>query len=384
MKDISLQEGTQCTGCGACYNVCGTGAITMCADTEGFLYPKIDRMLCVKCGACESVCPMGKTRQMKSMPGAYYAYSKDEAIRRASSSGGVFTHLAQAILSKSGAVAGVMMDEAQTVRHVVIDSAEKLYMLRGSKYVQSDTGDIYRQIKQLLKAGKPVLFTGTPCQAAALRQYLSKDYDNLYVQDIICHGVPSPGVWQEYLRQTCRAADIAEVSFRDKTESWYNYALKITHQDGTAFLENKSENIYIRAFLSNLSLRPSCYDCQFKGDERAADITLADYWGVYDIHPELPGKNGISLVLTHTEKGERLLRSIQDSLVLGQTDRVRAIAMNPAYGKSVKMPARRAVFFGKIQAFPIRTLVDRYSSPSWAKRIYRWIRNLPMKVKRTE
>ncbi len=381
MSNVSLPNGALCSGCGACSNACCKGAIQMVADSEGFLYPHIDEALCIGCGACEKACPARKIKQPDTAPKAYYAWSKNEDIRTQSSSGGVFTHLTEYILSQGGVVVGAIMDEDLVVRHAVISSEDELYKLRTSKYVQSDTGDVYRQTKAALKAGKPVLFTGTPCQIAALKQYLSRDYESLYLQDIICHGVPSPGIWQEYLRQTQGGKDIETVSFRDKTESWYRYSLAISYKDGSSFRECYTDNDYMKAFLANLSLRPSCYQCHYRGIGRVSDITLADYWGVYTVHPELPGKNGISLVLTHSAKGERLLADIRNDIFQGETDFAKAISLNPAYTHGIKKPKGRTAFFQNFKKLPFQVLVVKYSrSPLW-KRVYRSCKSMIAKIK---
>ncbi len=381
MRDVSLPNGAFCSGCGACSNACSKGAIQMVADSEGFLYPHIDEALCVGCGACTKTCPAGKIKQPDTAPKAYYAWSKNEEIRKQSSSGGVFTHLAEYILSQGGVVVGAIMDENLVVRHAVIFSTDELCKLRTSKYVQSDTGDVYRQTKAALKSGKPVLFTGTPCQIAALKQYLSMDYENLYLQDIICHGVPSPGIWQEYLYQTRDGKDVETVSFRDKTESWYRFSLAISYKDGSSFRECYTDNDYMKAFLANLSLRPSCYQCQYRGIGRVSDITLADYWGVYTVHPELPGKDGISLVLTHSEKGERLLTGIRNEIIGGETDFAQAVSLNPPYTHSVKKPKGRSAFFQKSKKLPFSKLVAKYSRPPLWKRIYRSCKSIIQKEK---
>ncbi len=361
---INLPSGEQCVGCGACYNSCSTGAVKMVPDAEGFLYPKINNDLCVNCKACEKACPEGKISFSNTKPKAYYAYSKDLDVLQGSSSGGTFSHIAQYILSQNGAVIGAAFDKSYVVYHTVVESIDDLYKLRTSKYVQSDTNDVYLMTKKLLKEGRYVLFTGTPCQTAALRQYLSKDYDNLYVQDIICHGVPSPGVWQEYLSQAPNSSEISSVSFRDKTEGWGRYSVKFTYNDNTEHRELASNNIYIKAFLSNLSLRPSCYSCKFKGLGRVSDITLADYWGVSSVHPELANVQGVSLILTHSEKGEKLLSKINNDVILGDTQVDAAIAYNSSAIKGLRVPGGRKKFFKNYEAQPMESLVHELTKPT--------------------
>ena len=382
MSNISLPKGELCTGCGACGNACSTGALKMTADSEGFLYPKIDKEKCVDCKACEKACPTGKISFSENEPKAYYAYSKDKEILRSSSSGGVFTHLAEYILSQNGAVVGACLDENQKVCHIVVESKDDLYKLRTSKYVQSDTKDVYKRTKELLNNDRKVLFTGTPCQTAALRQYLSKDYDNHYIQDIICHGVPSPGVWQEYLSQTQKDKDIKSISFRDKTQGWGKYSIKFTYRNGEDFCEPAAQNSYLMAFSSNLSLRPSCYNCRYKGLGRVSDITLADYWGVYTVHPELTDVNGTSLIFTHTAKGEEIFSSVMEKLIFGETECRKSILHNPSAVTSVPMNRKRDTFFKNLDNTPFDLLVTKLTKVSFVGRVFNVIYRLKKKSSR--
>ncbi|MBR4131687.1 MAG: Coenzyme F420 hydrogenase/dehydrogenase, beta subunit C-terminal domain, partial [Oscillospiraceae bacterium] len=297
-------------------------------------------------------------------------------------SGGVFTLLAQAILGRGGVVFGAGFDEAFRVCHQKIEHAEEIGRLRTSKYVQSDLGDTLRQVRGLLKEGRPVLFTGTPCQIAALRQFLGADDDRLYTQDIICHGVPSPAVWKCYLDQLHSGKQIQTVNFRDKTAGWNDFSMKITYADGTSYRELAVKDPYERAFLANLTLRPSCYQCQYKTVSRVSDLTLADYWGVELVHPELKQQQGVSLVLTHTEKGRALLNEIAAGLEIGKTDLERAAKMNHATTHSVPWPAKRDDFFASMYQESMAQLTERLLRPTAAKRIRRVVRRSGSRVKK--
>ena len=353
-----------CTGCGACFNACKAGALKLCADEEGFCYPKIDASKCIHCNACERACPADKVLPPEESTNAYYAFANDTDICKNSSSGGLFSLLAAEILRQGGTVFGAGFDEKFRVCHRRIDTKAEIAKLRTSKYVQSDIGLTVREVEAFLKNGKTVLFAGTPCQIAALKQYLKQDYTSLYTQDIICHGVPSPGVWEKYLSEMHGGKEIQSVSFRDKTLGWNSFSMKVTYQDGTAYRELATMDTYERAFLANLILRPSCYQCQYKTVARVSDLTLADYWGVETVHPELKDQQGVSLVLTHTEKGERLLRALHTQAEIAPTDLERATKLNHATTHSVRWHRNREAFFKAVEMQPLAPLVKKCLKPT--------------------
>ncbi len=338
-----------CTGCGACVNICSVKALKMKRDFEGFLYPELDSTKCVTCHLCEKACPADNPQlnQKYSFPKAYWAYAKSNDICQKSSSGGIFTLLAEVILLQGGVVYGAGYDSQFNVIHRRIDRKEDLYQLRTSKYVQSDTGSIYKDVQNELKFGRPVLFTGTPCQVAALKSYLGNEYPNLFTQDIICHGVPSPGVWQEYLEQVhcSKGKTIMSISFRDKTVGWNDFSMKVQYDDGSSYRELAVKDPFERAFLANLILRPSCHQCQYKTLNRCSDITLADYWGVEIVHPELKNQQGVSLVLIQSAKGQKVFEKISEYSNHGETNCERAVRMNAGCLKSPAIPPRRQDFF---------------------------------------
>ena len=268
---IELKHKKDCCGCHACVSVCAHRAITMQSDVEGFLYPVVDRDLCTNCGLCEQACPVINQASSRKPLKVYAAKSNDEELRRQSSSGGIFTLLAEAVIHEGGVVFGARFDGQWNVVHSWTDTPDGLVAFRGSKYVQSVIGNTYNEAKEFLRQGRKVLFTGTPCQIAGLKKFLRKDYDNLLTVDIICHGVPSPLVWQNYIDEMRTKGDIVDVSFRDKTYGWAQYAFSLSYVtpsvDASEFLERhtalipRSENVFMRGFLANLYLRPSCYAC---------------------------------------------------------------------------------------------------------------------------
>lgn len=348
----------KCCGCGSCGAVCPQGCITMQPDEEGFLYPQMDTQRCTSCQACRTVCPVLHMPRRLPVQGTYSAYSRDEAVRRESSSGGVFTELARRVLENGGAVFGAAFDGAFCVEHICVERQQALYKLRSSKYVQSRTGGTYGQARALLEQGRLVLYSGTPCQIAGLRAYLKKDYENLITQSMICHGVPFPKIWKKYLNFIAGKDTVQSVQFRNKETGWKKYQLKIMKKDGT-YGATVWEDPYMKAFVRNLALRPSCGTCAFKGYEQVADITLADYWGVEQLAPELDDDKGLSLVFIHSKKGQRLFESIHDAIVWRPADMDKAVLYNQSLVKASAPHGKRAFFFSNLEKYPFDMLVER-------------------------
>ncbi len=371
-----------CTGCGACLNACKSGALKLSTDEEGFRYPEIDFLKCIHCNACERACPADQVLPPQKAPNAYYAFANDRDTCKNSSSGGLFSLLAAEILRQGGVVFGVGFDEAFRVCHQRIDREEDIARLRTSKYVQSDMGMTFREAEALLRAGRTVFFAGTPCQIAALKQYLKRDYENLFTQDIICHGVPSPKIWEKYLSEVHGGKVIRSISFRDKTLGWNDFSMKATYADGSNYRELATKDPFERAFLANLILRPSCYQCQYKTVARVSDLTLADYWGVETVHPELAAQQGVSLVLTHTEKGERLLAAVRKWATVEETDLERATKLNHATTHSVPWHRNREQFFDAAQTQPLAPLVKKCLKPTAKQQAKRFIYRNGSRVKR--
>lgn len=323
---IRIVDPSHCCGCSACVQRCPKQCISLREDAEGFLYPEVDASLCVDCGLCEQVCPELHPDAERQPLQTFAAVNPDAEVRRTSSSGGVFTALAEQVIDAGGVVFGAAFDEHWEVRHRCATTREELAAFRGSKYVQSVIGDTFLQTERFLKSGRRVLFSGTPCQIAGLRRFLRRDYDHLLCVDFICHGVPSPGVFRAYLaeemaklarqgekkysfafstipsipkadalaaRLGCRIEDIR---FRDKTNGWKKYSFALSLSKASAAGEKIqfcaltdeeratsscfTENVFMQAFLRDLILRPSCYACPAKCFRSGSDLTLGDYWGV--------------------------------------------------------------------------------------------------------
>lgn len=372
-------EKQKCTGCSACAAVCPKKCITMQSDSEGFLYPLIDEAQCVDCGACKAACPvLTKSEQVEATPEAFVAVGSDTEVRLSSSSGGVFTVLAEKILDEGGVVFGAAFDDEFKVVHKAVEEKSELSLLRGSKYVQSEIGDSFEEVKRYLKDGRKVLFSGTPCQVAGLKSYLKTDYDNLICLDFICHGVPSPDLWKRYVEycELKNGSKLKTASFRDKTESWGSFSMRLEFENGSVQCNNLSRDLYLRAFLSDVALRPSCYECGFKTIGRMADITLADYWDVSKIHPEMFDNKGTSLLLIHSEVGQKLLDAVGDRMTLKPTDLERALKSNSAAVKSAARPVARGSFLADVKTMRFDKAVNKYCDGYYKKLFKRVLRRL--------
>jgi len=345
---ISITRKQDCCGCMACAQKCPAHCIQMKPDAEGFWYPHVDARRCLQCGACEQVCPL-RTRQPSAdlSPCAYGARSRQEELRARSSSGGVFGTLAQEILDEGGIVYGAAFDGEFSLRHVEIQKEADLPLLWGSKYLQSRTGNAYSLVKSRLDGGKTVLFSGTACQIAGLNRFLGRPYPNLITVDVLCHGVPSPGVWKKYLAYRAAEAGAAPVSvnFRGKHDGWRNFCLEIQFSDGTVFRQSMREDLYMQLFLENLTLRPSCHQCAFKSLDRPSDLTIGDFWGVENFLPKMDDDRGASLIFVHTKKGQALLDAVQSSLFLSPVDGDAALPREADSRHSVRPHPRRNAFF---------------------------------------
>lgn len=356
-------EKSFCTGCCACFNACPVRAISMDEDYEGFKYPLVDKKKCIKCGLCLKICPTLNevVNSNNNNVQAYACINKNTNIRLKSSSGGVFSAFAEYILENDGIIFGAAFDERWNVKHKYIADKKYLDELRTSKYVQSYVGEAFKEVKSFLSNGKPVLFTGTPCQIGGLKAYLGKEYKNLYCIDIICHGVPSPLVWNKFLNENYDIENIKNINFRNKTTGWSGYSFKVNFTD-KAITESRNDNLYMLGFLNDLYLRPSCYNCKFKSINRFSDLTIADFWGVDKILPEMNDEKGTSLVFVQNDKGRFLLKKIYDNIRFMEVSVNVAINYNGAMIKSASMHRLRKKFFDELKYNNknINTIIGKY------------------------
>ena len=364
------QNKQDCTGCAACVNVCPVRCITMETDDEGFRYPKIDLGNCIHCDKCRRLCAEAKAEIPETrQEAAFVAFSKNNEVRQASSSGGMFSELAGAIADMGGTVYGAGFMADWSVAHRAATNRAEIAALRGSKYVQSKIDPCFAEIKEKLERGELVYFSGTPCQVDALLAYLNRDYEKLYTQDIICHGVPSPEVWKSYVTLCAHGERISNISFRSKAYGWHYFSMCI-ETDRRRYLKRLDEDVYTRLFLENVILRPSCYACAHKHPHRKTDITLADCWG--NTMGLKDDDKGISIVFANTEKGRSLVSGIRDRLELVEVPFEKAASSQGTMTRSVPYNRNRELFFANAAEKGMRRAIEEW---------YGW--DVPVVVKRT-
>ncbi len=316
MNNIETIARDKCTGCGACANKCSFDAIQMQYDSEGFIFPTVDAEKCIDCGMCLKYCPVEKPLPRHTNPETW-AVMADTETRLKSSSGGMFSLLANVVFGMGGVVCGARYSEDyQTVYHAFATNADELAPLRGSKYVQSETRNTYRETKDYLKSGTPVLYTGTPCQIAGLYNYLGREYDNLYTADLVCHGSNSVTAYRSFLREFTEGKEIERVDFRDKKHYEWSSPTVVYLKDGTVKKRAWNEGTWYEGFLQGIINRKSCYECPYTSEFRVADVTLADAWQVHRINPKFDDRKGTSLVLVNSPKGKKLFAQARKEMML--------------------------------------------------------------------
>lgn len=367
---IKRSQKKDCCGCGACAQRCPASCITMAEDHEGFLYPMIDHSLCTNCTICESVCPVIHQEEKRVPLYVYAAKNPQEAIRMQSSSGGIFTLLAEGVINEKGIVFGARFNAHWEVIHDYTETAEELTHFRGSKYVQSKMGNAFRQAEIFLKQGRKVLFSGTPCQIAGLKRFLGRPYEHLLTIDIVCHGVPSPEIWRMYLHEISAGKQIEQVSFRDKSAGWKNYHVSISY-GASEYKEPQSANLYMKGFLNNLYLRPSCYVCPSKCLKSGSDITLGDYWGIHHVLPDFDDDKGVGLTIINTKEGK--ISYEKTTAEYKSTDYAKALNGNSSLEHSPLYPTQRDTFFQDISTSSLRKRLKKYTRISLTTKIKRSI-----------
>ena len=385
IETLARGRNSTCTGCSACASVCPGGAVTMRPDGEGFSYPAVDREKCADCELCGRVCPaLSPLRREGGETRAYAARNRDEAVRLRSSSGGVFTALALDVIGRGGVVFGARFEDDLSVVHGWTDSAEGLEAFRGSKYVQGAVGSAYHECRRFLEQGREVLFSGTPCQVQGLKKYLGRDYASLLCVDFICHGVPSPALWRRYVeyREGKAASRTVKTAFRRKDDGWKQYSLSFTYANDSEYCACHRQDPYMRIFLRDVALRKSCYRCPARLMERPGDITLADFWGIQDVAPEMDDDRGTSLVIVHSERGRAAVGGISGLCELREVSAADAVRGNPAMLVQPKRPHGRSKVYDDLARLPFEEIIRKYAvPPAWTRPI-RFARRCAGRVRR--
>lgn len=379
---IQILDKMNCVGCHACYSCCPLKCITMEEDSEGFRYPRVDQNVCINCKKCEKVCPVTQKSVIQEFSEvSFAAYSKDEKIRNSSSSGGIFSAMAQIVLKRGGVVFGAAFDNEFQVHHIKVDSIDNLEKLRGSKYVQSRIENTFKEAKAILESGKEVYFSGTPCQIDGFKNYLGREYNNLITQDIICHGVSAPYVWGKYLDSVRNKmnSEIKQVSFRDKLLGWRKYSVKIEGSNGKVEISTFLDNPMMKAYLRDMCLRPSCYFCPSKGVKRSSDLTLADFWNVSEFIDDFDDDRGADLVVCHSSKGLRLLHEAWSGIVCQEVN-MRAAYENIPMNNSPKLPANRNNFVELLRKSTFTEAVKEYCMIPMYEKIITKIKLISKKI----
>ncbi len=406
---LETNNKSHCCGCSACSLACPVKAITMTADIEGFLYPKINKDICINCNICIKKCcfkasdtynqkpqssePLNsdtKNFKIKAMqiPGSedkcsqikcYAVKHKNDAIRRVSSSGGFFPALARYVIQNKGFVVGAAFDKNNTVCHRIINSVDEISLLQGSKYVASRIDNIYTDVKHLLEENKLILFTGTPCQNAGLLNYLDKRYENLITTDLVCHGTPSPKLFFDYLRfiENKYRDEIKSVIFRDKIKGWHIENMTI-FMNKNKYSRSWQRDPYYLLFLKNYSLRPSCYKCCFAKHERISDITMADFWGIEKIKPQFDDNKGTSFIIVNTPKGIELFNNFKDEFLYENVS-IDA-CKQPMLNHPSIMPKSRNTFFNDYINKGIKFSFKKYADYTLLGEIKHQIKKIIMKI----
>ncbi len=381
MKEVITKN--DCCGCFSCYNICPHKSISMCEDEEGFKYPKINQSTCTDCGLCQKVCPvLQPVEEKQSQQEAFLLQHKDDIILRESTSGGAFTAIATWVISQGGIVFGASFDDGLKVKHVAVESVSELRKFRNSKYVQSEIGDCFKEVKTFLKEGRLVCFSGTPCQIEGLDSYLfRKKYDNLLLVDLVCRAVPSPRVLREYIayQENNNNSKVDNLLFRDKYFGYKYSNLSIRFSDTTSYHEGIDTDKWLRSFFSGINVRPSCFKCNFKKRYRVSDITIWDCFDVNKFSKELDNDKGVTRALAHSEKGKAImghLVSYANVLIINVESAVDGV-------KELVTPAienpKRDDFFKDLNEFGFEHTVEKYFPITLKSRLERQIRRIAFK-----
>lgn len=380
---IKIIDKEQCTGCGACLSSCAHSAISMQCDDEGFEYPVIDQNLCVDCGLCQTNCPvihfdLNKNKAYSNVQQGFAARNINLPQRLISSSGSIFPPIAEWILENGGIVVGTAYDEDYNAKHLIVENKEEIRLLQGSKYLQCKADNsTFKRVRNELRKGRLVLYSGMACQVEGLKSFLHKEYANLYTIDLICMGIPSPKVWQIYLKTFFKGEIIKHVNFKEKSVGWDSFCFHI-ETDKQSFKENGMNNLYLQSMFRSWNMRLSCFNCPFKNAERLSDFTLADCWGAYKRLPEINDNKGLSSVIVHSKKGLDLWNKLKDRIERRELSIEDIAAGNSNLIKNKPQTGNRRLFYELLASKPRKAFMKLCSvkEPKVAQRILIKLRSL--------
>lgn len=369
LKMINITRKEDCTGCGACADICPVNAIKFEVDLEGFWYPKVNMELCIDCGLCEKTCPGLHIEEIKDScaakePKALAAIHKEDEVRYKSTSGGAFSALASKVYDEGGYVGGAIYTDDFKVKHILSDNPSDLFKIRGSKHCQSDMSEIFLEVQALLKRDKMVLICAAPCQIAALRLFLGKDYEKLILVDFICLGINSNKIFEKHLESLEQefGAKVVSVQAKNKDKGWRSLAYKIEFENQKVYLREGAADNFTRAFIGvHINSRPTCYECKYKGFPRISDITLGDFWGIENFDKTMDDNMGTSVILINSAKGETFLNSTKEVLSTKEMPLQTVIAGNQALLYPItKSSINRDEFYKDLDQRPFDVVVKKY------------------------
>lgn len=379
----------KCTGCTACISACPKKCLEMREGEGGFQFPMPSgAAVCIGCGLCNQACPIFTPHpHLTEDTRAYAVYSQDTAERLESSSGGVFSLFARDVLSAGGIVYGAAYDRNFRVHHIAVTETSDLYRLRGAKYAQSDMNGIFSDVQKKLMENRHVLFTGTPCQVSGLKTFLNREYENLITIDFVCHGVPSPAAWSAYVKYRAKLDNKGvlptTINLRSKSTGWsqYAYSILFEYADGEKYSVESGHDLFMQLFVGDYINRKSCEDCQFKGYERQSDLTLGDFWGIWEVDSEMDDNKGTSLVLTHSQKGEKAFKSVYNRSKVKEVSLEDVSRFNPSMLTSSTGRAERDGVLAKIRAGSFDAVSNIFDSHSRFSRVKDKMKRILKKLK---